>query len=172
MNVVCIVEHGAWTRESWTDKGRVEDVLARYTGWHEIVRGLISAFDETFIWALHDREPLPHWTRGRIALLGDACHPMLPMMAQGAAQAIEDGAALAALLRSMPDDVEGALARYEAVRKPRATRLQELSAVNRTRYHMPDGPGQKKRDELMATSGDRSFAALRWLYAHDAAAAV
>jgi salicylate hydroxylase len=172
MNVVCIVEHGAWARESWTDEGRVDDVLARYAGWHDIVRGLIAAFDKTFIWALHDREPLPRWTRGRITLLGDACHPMLPMMAQGAAQAIEDGAALAALLRSMPDDVEGALARYEAVRKPRATRLQELSAVNRTRYHMPDGPEQEQRDALMAASGDRSFANLRWLYEHDAATAI
>jgi salicylate hydroxylase len=121
---------------------------------------------------LHDREPLPRWTTDRIALLGDACHPMLPMMAQGAAQAIEDGAALASVLKAMPDDVSRALERYEAVRKPRATRLQELSAVNRTRYHMPDGPEQQKRDELMATSGDRSFAALTWLYAHDAAAAI
>jgi len=172
MNVVCIVEHGAWKRESWTDKGSVSDVLARYEGWHPIVRGLIAAFPETFIWALHDREPLPRWTEGRIALLGDACHPMLPMMAQGAAQAIEDGAALASVLRAMPDDIPHALARYEAVRKPRATRLQELSAVNRTRYHMPDGPDQQKRDALMAASGDRSFAALTWLYAHDAAAEI
>ena len=172
MNVVCIVERGAWTGESWTDKGSVADVLARYEGWHAIVRGLIAAFPETFVWALHDREPLPRWTTDRIALLGDACHPMLPMMAQGAAQAIEDGAALASVLKAMPDDVSRALERYEAVRKPRATRLQELSAVNRTRYHMPDGPEQQKRDELMATSGDRSFAALTWLYAHDAAAAI
>jgi salicylate hydroxylase len=172
MNVVCIVERGAWTRESWTDKGSVADVLARYEGWHPIVRGLIGAFPETFIWALLDRAPLPNWTRGRIALLGDACHPMLPMMAQGAAQAIEDGAALASLLRAMPDDVPGALARYEAVRKPRATRLQELSAVNRTRFHLPDGTEQQKRDDLMATSGDRTLGAMSWLYEHDAATAI
>ncbi len=172
MNVVCIVERGAWTRESWTDKGSVADVLARYEGWHPVVRGLIGAFPETFIWALLDRAPLPNWTRGRIALLGDACHPMLPMMAQGAAQAIEDGAALASLLRAMPDDVPGALARYEAVRKPRATRLQELSAVNRTRFHLPDGTEQQKRDDLMATSGDRTLGAMSWLYEHDAATAI
>jgi salicylate hydroxylase len=169
MNVVCIVEHGDWTRESWTDKGVVADALARYEGWHPTVRGLIAAFPETFIWALHDRAPLASWTKGRVTLLGDACHPMLPMAAQGAAQAIEDGAALASLLADMPDDVPAALARYEAVRKPRATRLQELSAVNRTRFHLPDGPEQQKRDELMVTSGDRSFDALRWLYEHDAA---
>ena len=169
MNVVCIVEHGNWTRESWTDKGVVADVLARYEGWHPMVRALIAAFPETFIWALHDRAPLASWTRGRVTLLGDACHPMLPMAAQGAAQAIEDGAALASLLATMPDDVPSALARYEAARKPRATRLQEVSAVNRTRFHMPDGAEQRKRDELMITSGDRSFDALRWLYEHDAA---
>jgi salicylate hydroxylase len=169
MNVVCVVEHGTWTSESWTDKGDVAEVLARYDGWHPIVRGLIKAFPETFIWALHDRAPLPRWSDGRVTLLGDACHPMLPMMAQGAAQSIEDGATLAALLTAMPGDVPGALARYEVLRKPRATRLQEASAANRTRFHLHDGPEQQKRDEAMATSGDRSIANIGWLYMHDAA---
>jgi salicylate hydroxylase len=94
---------------------------------------------------------------------------MLPMMAQGAAQAIEDGAALAALLKAMPDDVPAALRRYEEVRKPRATRLQEASAANRFRFHLPDGPEQEKRDHAMAISGDRSFDNIAWLYEHDAA---
>jgi salicylate hydroxylase len=172
MNVVCIVERGNWTAESWTDRGEVADVLARYADWHPLVRELIGAFSETFIWALHDRAPLPSWSRARITLLGDACHPMLPMAAQGAAQAIEDGAALAVLLAARPDDIPAALARYEEVRKPRATRLQELSALNRRRFHLPDGPEQQERDRLLVTSGDRSFAALKWLYEHDPAAAV
>jgi salicylate hydroxylase len=170
MNVVCVVEHGDWTQESWTDKGDVADVLARYEGWHPTVRGLIGAFPETFIWALHDRAELPRWSDGRVTLLGDACHPMLPMMAQGAAQSIEDGAALASLLKATPDDVPGALARYETVRKPRATRLQQASAANRTRFHLHDGEAQRARDEALATSGDRSIANIGWLYAHDAAA--
>jgi salicylate hydroxylase len=169
MNVVCVVERGDWTRESWTDKGAVEDVLARYEGWHPTVRGLIGAFPETFIWALHDRAELPHWSEGRVTLLGDACHPMLPMMAQGAAQAIEDGAALAALLKTEPGDIAGTLVRYEALRKPRATRLQQASAANRTRFHLPDGEAQRARDEALAASGDRSIANIGWLYAHDAA---
>jgi salicylate hydroxylase len=169
MNVVCVVERGDWTRESWTDKGAVEDVLARYKGWHPTVRGLIGAFPETFIWALHDRAELPHWSEGRVTLLGDACHPMLPMMAQGAAQAIEDGAALAALLKTEPGDIAGTLLRYEALRKPRATRLQQASAANRTRFHLPDGEAQRARDEALAASGDRSIANIGWLYAHDAA---
>jgi salicylate hydroxylase len=170
MNVVCVVEHGTWTSESWTDKGDVAEVLARYEGWHPIVRGLIESFPETFIWALHDRAALPRWSDGRVTLLGDACHPMLPMMAQGAAQSIEDGAALAALLTAMPGDVPGVLARYETLRKPRATRLQEASAANRTRFHLHDGPEQQKRDAAMATSGDRSIANIGWLYMHDAGA--
>lgn len=169
MNVVCIVEHGTWTSESWTDRGDVAEVLARYEGWHPTVRGLISAIPETFVWALHDRAPLPAWTTGRVALLGDACHPMLPMMAQGAAQAIEDGAALASLLSSAAGDVPAALRRYEALRKPRATRLQEASAANRVRFHLPDGPEQAKRDAAMANSGDRSLDNIAWLYEHDAA---
>jgi len=170
MNVVCIVERGSWTKESWTDRGEVADVLAAFDGWHPTVRALIAAFPETFIWALHDRAPLDRWTAGRVALLGDACHPMLPMMAQGAAQAIEDGAALAALLAKTPRDVPAALAAYEALRKPRATRLQEMSAANRVRFHLPDGPQQEKRDHAMANAGDRSLAAMAWLYSHDAAA--
>jgi salicylate hydroxylase len=169
MNVVCVVEHGDWTSESWTDRGEVAEVVRHYADWHPIVRGLIQAFPETFIWALHDRAELPRWGDGRVTLLGDACHPMLPMMAQGAAQSIEDGAALASLLAAMQDDVPGALARYEAVRKPRATRLQQASAANRTRFHLQDGPDQQRRDEALATSGDRSIANIGWLYGHDAA---
>jgi salicylate hydroxylase len=95
---------------------------------------------------------------------------MLPFMAQGAAQSIEDGAALASLLKATPDDVVGALRRYEEVRKPRATRLQEASAANRRRFHLPDGPEQQQRDQAMATSGDRSIANIGWLYSHDASA--
>jgi salicylate hydroxylase len=169
MNVVCITERGDWTNESWTEKGNVADAAARYADWHPTVRDLIAAFDETYIWALHDRLPLPQWTAGRVTLLGDACHPMLPFMAQGAAQSIEDGAALASLLVAMPDDVPAALLRYEEIRKPRATRLQQASANNRTRFHLPDGPGQQARDQAMATSGDRSIANIGWLYLHDAA---
>jgi salicylate hydroxylase len=170
MNVVCVTEHGNWAEESWTTPGRVADALERYEGWHPTVRGLIEAFPETFVWALHDRLPLPHWSDGRVTLLGDACHPMLPFMAQGAAQSIEDGATLAALLASTPGDLPGVLRRYEDLRKPRATRLQEASAANRTRFHLPDGPEQRKRDEAMAASGDRSIANIGWLYGHDAAA--
>ena len=94
VNFVAVVEQDSWTRESWTDRGHAADALAAFAGWHPQVQKILQSVDETFIWALFDRAPLPQWSSGRVALLGDACHPMLPFMAQGAAQALEDGAAL------------------------------------------------------------------------------
>jgi salicylate hydroxylase len=172
VNFVAVKERETWTRESWTDRGEVADALAAFQGWHPQVRAIISAVDETFIWALFDRAPLERWSVRRVTLLGDACHAMLPFMAQGAAQSIEDGATLVAcLLRHDAADVSSALRRYEALRLPRATRLQELSRANKTRFHLPDGPAQQARDAQIATSGDRSIPAIGWLYAHDAAVA-
>jgi salicylate hydroxylase len=122
-----------------------------------------------FVWALFDRAPLERWSAGRVTLLGDACHAMLPFMAQGAAQAIEDGATLAACLRDR--DVPAALRRYEALRVPRASKLQALSTENKTRFHLPDGPEQRERDARMAAGAtDWSFKAVAWIYEHDAAA--
>jgi 2-polyprenyl-6-methoxyphenol hydroxylase-like FAD-dependent oxidoreductase len=97
-NFVAIIDRDSWQRESWTDRGDIADVMAAYDGWHPQVRAIIGAADEAFIWALFDRAPLPRWSVGRITLLGDACHPMLPFTGQGAAQAVEDGATLAACL--------------------------------------------------------------------------
>jgi salicylate hydroxylase len=171
VNFVAVKERETWTRESWTDRGEVGDALAAFQGWHPQVHAIIGAVDETFIWALFDRAPLEHWSFGRVTLLGDACHAMLPFMAQGAAQAIEDGATLAAcLLQHGAADIPSALRRYEAPRLPRATRLQELSRANKTRFHLPDGLAQQVRDAEMAAGGDRSIPAIGWLYAHDASA--
>jgi len=169
VNFVGVIERDGWARESWTDRGEKADLLQAFAGWHEQVRHIIEAVDETFIWALFDRLPLPRWTQGRVTLLGDACHAMLPFMAQGAAQAIEDGACLAACLSTLgPERAEEALLLYEKLRLPRATRLQELSRLNKTRFHLPDGAEQQARDAEMALRGDRSIAATAWLYAHDA----
>jgi 2-polyprenyl-6-methoxyphenol hydroxylase-like FAD-dependent oxidoreductase len=88
-------------------------------------------------------------------------------MAQGAAQAIEDGAALTACLVKAGSDLADALRRYEQLRIPRTARLQALSADNKTRYHLPDGPEQRERDAQMAT-GVWSVDAVRWIYGHDA----
>jgi len=171
MNFVAIKERDTWTRESWTDRGEVAEALAVFQGWHPTVRAIIGAADETFLWALFDRLPLARWSVGRVTLLGDACHAMLPFMAQGAAQAIEDGATLAACLIEIgADGIPAALARYEALRLPRATRLQEMSRANKTRYHLPDGPEQQARDASLAVRGDRTIPVIGWLYAHDASA--
>jgi salicylate hydroxylase len=169
LNFVAVIERETWSGESWTDRGRVADALAAYDGWHPQVGAIIGAVDETFIWALFDRAPLPRWSVGRVTLLGDACHAMLPFMAQGAAQSIEDGAALAAALTRHADDVVAALRLYETIRRPRASRLQALSRANKTRFHLPDGPAQEARDAELAVRGDRSIPAIGWLYAHDAA---
>jgi salicylate hydroxylase len=118
---------------------------------------------------LFDRDPLPRWSAGRTTLLGDACHPMYPFMGQGAAMAIEDGAALAACLRAIAD-LSAALRHYEKLRLPRVTRLQEMSRANKTRFHLRDGPAQQARDAEWAKTGDRSPDALRWLYEYDPAA--
>jgi salicylate hydroxylase len=169
VNFVAVVEQDTWTRESWTDRGDPADVLAAFDGWHPQVRGVLEAADEAFIWALFDRAPLDHWSRGRVTLLGDACHAMLPFMAQGAAQAIEDGATLAACLAAAESDPAVALRRYETLRLLRATRLQAMSADNKTRFHLPDGPAQRERDaQLAAGSTGWSFDAIAWLYDHDA----
>ena len=98
INFVAVLEQDAWTKESWSERGEVADVLAAFEGWHPQVRAILGAVDETYLWGLFDRKPMARWSVGRVTLLGDACHPMLPFKAQGAAQAIEDGATLAACL--------------------------------------------------------------------------
>ena len=95
---------------------------------------------------------------------------MYPFMGQGAAQAVEDGATLAACLLAGAGEPAGALQRYQQLRLPRVSRLQEMSRANRTRFHLPDGPAQEARDAEWARAGDRAPDALRWLYDFDAGA--
>src|SRR5438309_1812582 len=170
LNFVGWTEHDKWNREDWTDRATVARALAAFEGWHPQVRRIIGTADECFIWALFDRDPLRGWSVGRTTLLGDACHPMYPFMGQGAAQAIEDGGTLAACLAAGSENPADALQRYERLRLPRVTRLQELSRANKLRFHMRDGPGQQARDAEWARAGDRSPDALRWLYEFDAGA--
>jgi len=169
LNFVGWTEHDSWNREDWTDRATIERALAAFEGWHPQVRRIISAADTCFIWALFDRDPLPRWSAGRVTLLGDSCHPMYPFMAQGAAQAIEDGATLAALLQGGGDPL-ALLKRYEELRQPRVTRLQQMSRANKLRYHMPDGPEQQQRDAVMAATRERSPEAMQWLFGFDAGA--
>jgi salicylate hydroxylase len=169
LNFVAVSEEATWTREQWSDRGSIFDAAKKYEGWHRQIATILTAVDETFKWALFDRDPLPEWTQGRVALLGDACHPMLPFMAQGAAQAIEDGATLAACLKHAAFDIPEALRAYGALRKPRTTSVQERSRGLSTSFHLHDGPQQLERDHTFATQGVRgSPEALNRLYGHDA----
>jgi salicylate hydroxylase len=170
VNFVAVLEQDAWTKESWTERGEVADVLAAFEGWHPQVRAILSAVDETYLWGLFDRKPMARWSVGRATLLGDACHPMLPFKAQGAAQAIEDGAMLAACLSTIgARDIPAALHRYEALRLARTARVQSESEANKTRHDLPDGPAQEARDAEMARGGtDFSAEAVAWLYGYDA----
>ena len=170
LNFVAVIDTDAWTKESWTERGDVADALAAFAGWHPQLHGILGAVDETFTWGLFDRPPMPRWSVGRVTLLGDACHAMLPFMAQGAAQAIEDGAALAAcLLEGGEQNPVEAVARYERRRLPRTARVQGLSANNKARFHFPDGPEQVARDAEMARNvTDWSLESVAWLYGHDA----
>jgi salicylate hydroxylase len=169
VNFVAVVEQDIWTHESWTEHGHITDALAAFEGWHPQVRGILKAVDETYVWALFDRAPLDRWSIGRVTLLGDACHPMLPFMAQGAAQAIEDAATLTACLTEVGADPISALRRYERLRIPRTARLQRMSADNKARFHLPDGPAQRERDAQMASSPiGLSLESVAWIYQHDA----
>jgi salicylate hydroxylase len=171
LNFVGHVEQEDWISESWTEPGKVSDLRAAYAGWHPQVQRVIDAVDETFIWAVLDRPPIERWSYGRVTMLGDACHPMIPFLGQGGAQAIEDAAALTTCLVKGGDDVEAALKVYETVRLPRASQIQNGSWANKTRFHMGDGPDQIERDALMAQGmTDWSYRAVAWIYGHDAAA--
>jgi salicylate hydroxylase len=169
LNFVGHVEQEAWLSESWTEPGKVEDLRAAYAGWHPQVQRIIDAVDETFIWAVIDRPPIARWTFGRVTMLGDASHPMIPFMGQGGAQAIEDAAAITACLVRCGDDVDAALKLYETVRLPRASAVQTGSWNNKARYHMVDGPAQVERDALIAKGmTDWAYRAVAWVYGHDA----
>jgi salicylate hydroxylase len=113
-----------WAAETWTVPSGVEEILQAYAGWNEGMLAVLSRASETYKWGIHDRDPLPRWVRGRVALLGDAAHPMMPTLAQGAAISMEDGYALARHVEASADSPEQALAAYERERQPRASRVQ------------------------------------------------
>ena len=163
VNLVAIAPAGNWRTESWTDDGEVSDLLREFETWDGRLRQLIVSATETKRWALYDREPLERWTKGRITLLGDAAHAMLPFLAQGAAQATEDAAALADCLEAADEySVEEALQRYEELRRPRANRILIGSRGREIRNHLPDGLEQRRRDEELAAGDPLRQSA--WLY--------
>lgn len=168
VNVVAVEERAAWAEESWSAEGDPAALRAAFAGWR--AAPLLAAVERCWLWGLFDRDPPPFWARGRVALLGDACHPMPPFMAQGAVQAIEDGATLARLLPGA-DDPAAALRAYEAARRDRAARVLRTARSNAALFHAR-GLGAALRQGPIAL-GSRlipaaAAARLDWLYGHDA----
>jgi salicylate hydroxylase len=136
LNFVGTAERSDWQVESWTERGTTEEVLNDFRGWNADVETIIRNIAAPFKWALLGREPLAQWSKGRVTLLGDAAHPTLPMMAQGANMAIEDAVVLARSFAAHADIAE-ALRSYEGARRERTSRLVRAANDNAARFHNP-----------------------------------
>jgi salicylate hydroxylase len=149
VNIVAVNESPAWVEESWNAKSTLQELLGGFEGWHPNLIELFKRADPDAIykWGLFDRNPMQSWSKGNATLLGDAAHPMLPFLSQGAAMAIEDGYVLAqSLAFHGPRQLQQALRAYELERLPRTSRVQ-LEARERGRtYHLPSAWSQLKRD--------------------------
>lgn len=169
VNFVGVVERSDWQNESWTEEGPKAELAADFKGWAKPIDAIVAAASECYRWALFDRDPLSLWSRGRATLVGDACHPMLPFLAQGAAMAIEDAWVLATTLKSNAD-VTAALTAYESARKPRTTRAQR-AARSRTRLYHQNGLAALATYAPIWLAGRITPSTIRssqdWLFAHD-----
>ena len=169
LNCVCLVEQDGWTNESWSERGNIEDLREVYNGWNQTIETLLKIANPNTLyrWALHDRPPMKQWSKGRIILLGDAAHPMLPFLAQGAAMAIEDGAVLADCISSYEDN-EKSLKYFEQIRKPRTSFVQLAARRNAKILHL-SGLAAFFRNIIMGYAGNKIF---NKLYSYDALSAV
>lgn len=162
-------------RESWSQTASIEEVMAAFEGWYDRPRQVIKATEETFVTALHDRNPLREWVKGRIGLLGDAAHAMLPYHAQGAVQSLEDAWVLARLLAESSGDVAADLARYQALRMDRANLIVQQSRNAEGWYHLADSATIARRNERFRRNSEKLDGGFspqqHWLYSYDADAA-
>ena len=164
MNMVAFVPTNLNAEESWMAPGDLNALGAEYAGWDDPVLETIGALDQTFRWGIYDRAPLPYWSTGRMTLLGDAAHPMVPHLGQGAAQAIEDGFTLAVLLQGATrKDVPRQLKAYEKLRIERTSRIQAV-ARDAGRFYRAEYGNASERDRLMG----KWMSAFRWILGHDA----
>ncbi len=162
VNCVGVQERAEWRAESWSSKGDPRGFLEDFAEWHADLRTLIAQVDSCYTWGLFDRDPLSRWSQGGATLLGDACHPMLPFMAQGAVMAIEDAFTLAGCLAACEEPVM-ALQRYEALRKERTAVVQRMSRGNVEIFHNPHAGD-------LAARLDKHKEAHLWLYGFDVTA--
>jgi salicylate hydroxylase len=151
VNYVGFVTTEEQTRESWSAPGDPEELRRAFAGWDPMAEAILAQARHTFRWGLYDREPLATWTNGRLTLLGDAAHPMLPHAGQGANQAIEDAVAVATILaHAKRDSAPRALQLYEQVRREQAARVQRSSRFNGALYEAAKGD-LAERDRQLAT---------------------
>jgi len=164
INMVAFVPTDTDSEESWSAPGDLKALAAEYAGWDKPVQDTINALDETFRWGIYDRAPLPYWSTKRITLMGDAAHPMVPHVGQGAGQSIEDGFTLAVLLQGCTaSEVADRLNLYETIRRERTSKVQALARAAGKLYRSEhDDPSEKAKRlrEWMAQG--------KWVFEHDA----
>jgi salicylate hydroxylase len=172
VNVVAHYDNDTWTEESWIRECDRSEVIENYCGWHESLLRLFSASERHYKWALYDRDPLAQWTKGRVTILGDAAHPMLPYLGQGACQAMEDGCVLATALAATPENVCAALQLYERARLPRARRVVLTARERGEDNHLVSPWAALKRDALIAFrrrfGTDPTGRGAAWIFDYDA----
>ncbi len=138
-NLVAVVEQSNWQKESWTELGDKQDALKDFSGWSRTITAILEKADKHYRWALFDRAPLDKWFDKRVVLMGDACHPMLPFLAQGAAMAIEDAWVLADKLDKASRETnshEKYLHSYQLTRRARTIKVQKEASANMSRFHL------------------------------------
>jgi salicylate hydroxylase len=163
INYVGFVPADQEMKESWSAPGDPDVLRQEFAGWDSRIEGLLRQVEKTFRWALYDREPLATWTKGRLTLLGDAAHPMLPHLGQGANQSIEDGMALATILaRADRASAPAALLAYERLRRERVAQVQRGARENGMRYDSAYSDLGVRDAEITAHAAFR-----RRLYDHD-----
>ncbi len=168
MNVVGIVEREGWRSESWTERGTHAELLQDFGHWHADVCELMSAIEQPFKWALLGRDPQTGWAQGHICLLGDAAHPTLPFLAQGANMAIEDAAVMARCL-ALDGPTENALARFEKLRWQRTVDIVNRSRYNALRFHNPQLADPAKAVDYVSSEWEPEKVRRRydWMFEYD-----
>jgi salicylate hydroxylase len=172
MNWIALGQANDQKRESWSQAASKDEVIAAFDGWYDRPRRMIEATEQPFVTALYDRHPLESWVSGRIAVLGDAAHAMLPYHAQGAVQSIEDAWVLARTLERTASDVPAALKRFEALRFERANLMVQQSRNAERWYHVDDPDEVAARNARFRRNNERLDGGFspqqHWLYSYDA----